>query len=279
MDALIRQFGAHTGTERLGGKSGAQVCRLRFERGTAILKAADMSAEYHFYGQAAPILRAYEIGIPMLLGRAQAGDKYWLALEDIPYPLPRDSWQTDARLMRTLARLHSLPAIPLPPGHFAPEWADALTEQASACFDAALQPRIRQQLDHWRASSLFEPECLISGDPNPGNWGARADGSPVLFDWERFCLATPAIDLGIVIAGLGTPAQFAQVAGVYLRERAAIGCPYHAAGDTLAHEIARAKVWTVAEYLSLYTAGALAHDAVFAFLTARVPAWLDSLSP
>jgi aminoglycoside phosphotransferase (APT) family kinase protein len=276
--ALIEQFGRRTDTERLGGKSGAQVWRLRFERGSVIVKASSHATEYHFYTQTGPFLRAHGIGIPALLGQQQADDTFWLALEDIPQPLPRGAWQSDSRLIHMLARLHSLPAdqITLPAGHFVPDWTDTLTEQASECFPPNLRPSLRQQFGRWQheAARLFQPECFISGDPNPANWGMRANGSLALFDWERFCRASPAVDLAIIIPGLGTLEQFQEAAAAYLRER-----PYPANVDQLAEDIARAKLWTVVGYLSEVTEGRLERDSVVEFLTVHVPAWLDSLSP
>jgi hypothetical protein len=278
--ALTERFGQWLDTERLGGKSGAAVYRLRFTHGSAILKASTNPAEYHFYAQSAPSLRRQGIGIPALLGCTHAENNFWLALEDIAQPLPR---QLDLRLITMLARLHRLPTslLDLPQAHFAPDWTPTLTKQAVDCFEPHLQPSVRHQLERWQQddSRLFEPECFISGDPNPANWGVRSDGTLVLFDWERFCRAAPAIDLAIIIPGLGTREQYQEVATAYLRERESSDHPYQADVDRLAEDITRAKVWTVVGYLSQYTEGPLERDSVFNFLTTQVPGWLKHISP
>ncbi len=59
-------------------------------------------------------------------------------------------------------------------------------------------------------AAISEPWCWISGDPNPRNWGLRADGTPVLFDWELFGPGTPATDLAIIVPGLGTLTDYKQ---------------------------------------------------------------------
>lgn len=97
------------------------------------------------------------------------------------------------------------------------------------------------------AQSLFDPECPLSGDPNPANWGMRDDSSLVLFDWERYCLGTPALDLAITVPGLGDLANLRRVAAAYLHgeESQAPRTP-----ERLAREIALAKVWSVVEFLA-----------------------------
>src|SRR5579883_2966731 len=59
--------------------------------------------------------------------------------------------------------------------------------------------------------SIFYTKVAPTGDPNPTNWGLRADGTIVLYDWERFGQATPAIDLAITVPGLGDRAVFQKV--------------------------------------------------------------------
>src|SRR5689334_12698164 len=98
-----------------------------------------------------------------------------------------------------LSRLHTLGAdLPI---HYTPAWSEAMTESAIAVLaDAATDALaahlhdVRQRYPH-----LFAPECLISADPNRANWGLRASGDLVLFDWERLTRAHPAIDLGITV--------------------------------------------------------------------------------
>jgi thiamine kinase-like enzyme len=205
----------------------------------------------------------------------------WLVLEDIPNPLPREHWFGDSKVVAVLARLHSLETktVPMPNEGYSPQWDDDLTDKMLVCFETEtarqLQPILRgiQQQCH----PIFNQECCISGDPNPGNWGVRRDGSLVLFDWERFTRATPMIDLAIIVAGLGNREQFEAVASTYLQERAKLGHPYWQSTETLAKNVALAKVWVVVEYLSLYTDGTLTPE-ILSNLTQQFIPWLASLS-
>src|SRR5690242_19318897 len=67
-----------------------------------------------------------------------------------------------------------------------------------------------------KSQSLFIPSHPLSGDPNPRNWRLRAVGLFVLFDWERFCFGAPALDLAIIVPGLGNADLFRNVAEAYL---------------------------------------------------------------
>jgi aminoglycoside phosphotransferase (APT) family kinase protein len=82
---------------------------------------------------------------------------------------------------------------------------------------------------------------LISGDPNPMNWGILENGEPVMFDWDRFGLGTPALDLAITVPRLGSRGDYEKVAATYC------GKP----DDKLAREIALAKVWTIVDILGM----------------------------
>lgn len=280
-NALTLRYGIVPTAEPLnGGKSGASVYRLRVGDTTLIGKAAQ-PAECHFYEQVAPILARHGVALPRLEHVVHDPNSGWLVLEAIPHPLPRERWTGDDDVIRYLARLHSIDArhVPRTDG-FVPVWDTALTEQALACFppDAATTLTSLYTLQE-RSQPLFQPACLVSGDPNPTNWGLRDDGTLVLFDWERFTLATPAVDLAICVGGLGTVEQFRQVAVRYLHARQALGHPYAQTADALTISMLLAKLWTVVEYLSLYTTGKLEHDDTFTFLTRQFPSWLEALRP
>ena len=280
-EAMLRRLTEAHGNvqsiEPLGGKSGASVYRLRFAETSRIVKQTTSSAEQLFYTHVAPILRANDIPLPEVEVILPDG---WIALEDIPNPLPRELWHGDSRLVEILARLHRL-KMEIPPLQegYSPKWDDALTAKMLACFEPEtareLQPRLRD-IQH-ESQSLFEPQCWISGDPNPTNWGVRHDGSLVLFDWDRFTRATPAVDLAIIVGGLGNRQQFTEVAGTYIRKREELGDSYSQTADALGHSIAIAKVWVVVEYLSLYTDGALEADSMLDALSSQFAPWLDSL--
>ena len=129
-----------------------------------------------------------------------------------------------------------------------------MTESTLSLFDPATTPALATTLETIRAATLFlfEPRCLISGDPNPANWGLRDDGTLVLYDWERCTLGSPDIDLAITVPGLGSWAAFERVAAVY-SDTVPQSDPRQ-----LAVDIARAKVWSVIEFLAGYAQGTIA---------------------
>jgi hypothetical protein len=280
-EGLLRQltnaYGSIGNIEPLGGKSGANVYRLHFAQTSRIAKRTSRSAEVLFYENIAPILSANEIPIPEAEVVLHSG---WIVLEDIPHPLPRELWHGDTRLVKILARLHSLNIdIPALRSGYSLGWTDDLNEKMLACFEPETARQLKPKLIDIQHQSqpLFEKECWISGDPNPTNWGLRHDGSLVLFDWDRFTRATPAIDMAIIVGGLGNRQQFTEVAATYLHEREKIGHPYWQTDDRLGHNIAIAKLWTVVEYLSLYTDGQLEPDTTLEMLRDQFSRWLDSL--
>lgn len=278
---LLDTFGEPASLELLRGKSGATVHRLRFRQHSVIVKQTDNHNEAHFYERIAPVLRQRRVTVPAVVMLVRQDVTNWLVLEDIPHPLPAGYRHADANLPGVLARLHSLPLTILPPAfsRYVPEWSDHLTDRALACFDNSLAVQFRPLLDELRqqAQHLFRHEAIISGDPNPTNWGLRHDGTPVLFDWERITRAAPPVDLAITVAGLGTPQQFADTARQYLIEREKINQPYPSSVSQLTLSIMLAKIWSVIEYLSFYTDAKLEPDATLEFVTSRFPSWLSSL--
>jgi hypothetical protein len=130
---------------------------------------------------------------------------------------------------------------------------------------------------------LFAPRCPISGDPNPLNWGLRDDGALVLYDWERYCAGTPALDLAITVPGLGDAAAFRRVAVAYLRPTWVESpvretAPPEGTEEKLAGDIAVAKVWSVVEFLSLYASGAIRGGVAIEGLVQRFPAWVRQVA-
>ncbi|MDQ3493603.1 MAG: aminoglycoside phosphotransferase family protein [Chloroflexota bacterium] len=224
---------------------------------TVVVKRA-RSAEMAFYKTVAPGVRAAGVGVPELLWSMDLGDASWIVLEDIPAPLPKERWLADPAVMVALRRLHraELPPPPDPPGMFRPRWSDAMTDGALAALPARRRARLKPILRRLQqaAAGLFAPRVPISGDPNPTNWGLRADGTVVLYDWERSSRATAAIDLAITIPGFPAPDDYRRVAETYLGDG-----PDGAAGAVgeLADRIAIAKVWNVVEHLSMITDGSL----------------------
>ncbi|MAS35911.1 MAG: hypothetical protein CL610_18025 [Anaerolineaceae bacterium] len=279
---LAGMLGKSVYLTQLHGKSGAAVWRLGDdEPRSVIIKQADTPNEAHFYRDVAPALRAEGIPVPEAWEMFQQGDTHWLVLEDIPLSLPAHDPTIQARQVTILAHLHSLPRTILPAmfDGFKPGWSPELTDKALACLPADITAQLRPVLEALQnqAQPLFQPQAITSGDPNPTNWGLRSDGTPVLFDWERITQAAPAIDLAIIVAGLGTARQFADIAQLYRTKRDAIQQPYNTRAEQLARQIALAKVWTVIEYLGLYTDGTLPPDATLDYITTHIADWLVSL--
>lgn len=276
---IVEHYGLPQRVERLsGGLSTAYIDRLHWPHRSMILKSGVKAAETYFYHHIAPVLRSAMIPLPeayLILD----DEIRWLLLEDIPTPLPRSRWQGDPEIAAVLARLHSLPleTVPRLPDDigYTPKWDDELSEQALDCFDDALRQELRPRMDELRGRSqhLFVPRCAVSGDSNPTNWGLRHDEQVVLFDWERFTIATPAIDLAITIGGLSSRERYEALAGYYLQARSDSNYTL----KQLTTDMLMAKVWVVVEFLSLYTQGILKRDDMFKLLTSTFKEWLDSL--
>jgi hypothetical protein len=276
---IEEHYGLPQKVERLhGGLSGASVDRLHWPQTTLILKSGVKPAEIYFYQHIAPVLRQAQIPIPDTYFILD-DETRWLLMEDIPLPLPRERWRGDTEIATVLARLHqvpvdTIPSMPAGVGYMA-GWEDDLSEKALACFDAATRPSLRPRLSSLREKSqhLFVLQCAISGDSNPMNWGVRRDGRAVLFDWERFTIATPAIDLSITVGGLSSRESCRALAGYYLQVYPAYG----KLQEQLTDDLLLTKVWVVVEFLSEYTDGKLEPNDMLTMLVDSFQDWVDSL--
>ena len=136
--------------------------------------------------------------MPRLPFRAVVVDEGSLVLEHVAEPLPRDRWLADTSVMRSLAAVHrSSEARDHLADPFRPSWTPELTAAAVERLDPddrGATARAVDRLSH-EAERWLSGEALVSGDPNPLNWGQRLDGTLVLFDWERAGVATPAVDV------------------------------------------------------------------------------------
>ncbi|HZU77282.1 MAG TPA: phosphotransferase [Dehalococcoidia bacterium] len=277
--AALRDHGEPAGIERLGGMSRSRVYRVRFAEGSLVLKAHVSPAEAAFYERVAGRLRPDGVPSPALLGVVQAGEASWLLLEDVPKPYPPlNRLPLDARMVATLARLHAATRtwkLILPPPAHRP-WSQEVTKEALSCFPAAageLAPRLEELQE--RSRHLEAPWCWISGDPNPLNWGERADGTLVLYDWELFRRGVPATDLAITIAGLGNAEAYQALAGRYIDAWPDDAGPLPWTRDALAQDVGLAKVASVVDFLSLYARGAVhATEGLIDWLIESVPAWV-----
>lgn len=275
---LRATYGEPGAVERLGGLGQGQVYRVRCPLGSCIVKGAARSGEVSFYRTSAGVLAGHGVATPALHWSGQEAGEWWLILEDVPRALPRGRWEADPEVLAVLRRLHTSGIAPAPgsPAAYRPTWLAAMTETALSCLPKPSADRLAPLLRTMQESHqhLFAPWCAISGDPNPTNWGLREDGTLVLYDWERFCLGTPALDLAITIPGLGDATIFQRVASGYLRN-AADSTPETTA--RLASDIAVAKVWSVAEFLNLHASGNLPRVAAVDWLVQRFPDWVRGI--
>ncbi len=247
---LQASYGDPAGVELLGGMSRGRVYRVRWARRSLILKRTPHATEAYFYQVIVPAWLELQQFTPILVEAVEENGQWWLMLEDIPQRLPQERRQADPDLLATLGRLHhsALPVLPEALAPYRPAWTMAMTEHALAALpaaDAALLAPILAALCQ-AAQPLFASRCPLSGDPNPANWGLREDGRLVLYDWERYCRGTPALDLAISIPGLGDMDAFRQVAARYVAVMSGSALVEQGA---LARQIAHAKVWSVIEFL------------------------------
>lgn len=233
--------------ERLGGLSGG-VVRLIGAAGSILVKADPDGNEAGFYRHAAGALSRAGVTTPHCHVAARHGQAWWLLLEDVPTPLPQGRWLADPAVLTVLARLHS--STNVWSGSFRPVWSSAMTDAALVGTSEPSLGQLREALGHLRREAeqmgLFEPRSPISGDPNPLNWGLHSDGRPVLYDWARYGLGHPALDLAITVPGLGQAEEFKTVARGYL----AAGGPTDLGVDRLARAITIAKAWVLVEFLA-----------------------------
>lgn len=240
------RVGAPVTEHLLGGLGGRQVLRLDGPSGRAVLKTSPHPRELRFYRDLAPVLEP-GIAVP----QAFWCDQDHLLLEHLSEPLTRERWLADAAVMRSLAALHrSERARLLLRDPFRPGWTPELSAAAVArlapgrreATERALE-RLRLEADRWLVG-----EVLVSADPNPLNWGVRADGAVVLFDWERVGLATPAVDVAVTVPGLPSRDQLELATAAYLgvQDRDVIQW----SNEEFTRGLAVVKTWTCVELLA-----------------------------
>ncbi len=283
-DHLQRGYGDPVQVDRLGGMSLARVYRARFGGISLIVKASPSTKETFFYERAAGPLGQAGVPTPRLEWSAHLPGGCWLILEDIPDPLPIrwDHYQPDLRMVAVLCRLHAatFEAPTELPDLYTPRWTNSMTRAALSIFPAKVASQLAPDLlaIEGETQHLFEPRCWISGDPNPTNWGVRRDGTPVLYDWERFGRGTPALDLAIAVAGLGDESAYIDIAAIYVGqwERVNGTCPWPL--EVLSRDIGLAKVWSVVEFMSHHTISAAnIPKETLDRLVGIVPHWLGSV--
>jgi hypothetical protein len=226
-----------------------------------VVKGPVERREAHVYRALRPMLKRADVALP----RVEWANARWLVLEDLPRRLPIEDALGNPGVLRMLRRLHAC-LLDLDDA-FVSAWPDDLTSRALSIFELEVQRSLAPRLARIRLAALplFEPASIISGDPNPTNWGMREDGSLVLYDWGRIGRGAPAIDLAITVPGLGDAAAYALVASVY-------GPPARVP------DIAAAKAWTVVHYLAEALAGRVStSESVIDRLRSIVPPWIEAV--
>lgn len=245
----------------------ANVVLLVDESGHQVIEKFPVSdVEYSFYQHAAKNLAQVDIATPKLFFADPSLRK--LRLEYIPHQVDQDAVSGD-EVLSILSRLHCYPPDPSWVYH-SHTWSESALEKSLNLL--ALPGRSAQQLRHFQqvSDALFSGKCLISGDSNAENWGKRDDGDLVLFDWERFSIGSPAIDLAPLIKGMGSIEKFIEFSDRYN----CISC--HSKPNDLAKEIAIAKAWIVTEVVVLLNERQKRDFHLYLnWYRENLPAWLD----
>lgn len=254
---LIKLHGKPFRIDKLNGIKAEGGCyRVDFSNHSIIVKQMAKPQEYLFYYKCSSLLKEFRKNIPSLYWSYKDENKYWIVIEDIPYALSKERWrQADEQVLRTLFLFHTESwgkSLPIE-NFYIPKWDHRLTESVFALYSDKTGNQLQHLLIKAQEDSqqLFKPYCWISADTNPTNWGVRKDGSVVLFDWERICCGSPAIDLSIIMPGLGTPDNSLElsIAKKYLKMWSSAGLDFPISEWELLWQIKLAKIWSVVEFL------------------------------
>lgn len=250
----------------------AQVERTEIHGQDAIRKGPLKPTEHFFYRQLA--------NHPDYSGPATPKVLHWQAdtvwLEWIPQPVAANETLNSA-LLGALAQLHAQP-LPVPPHcRFQFRWQPAEMERALRHFPADQTERIARRLLPWYqdVEDLLEPQVLISGDTNHGNWGRRHNGDWVLFDWERLSYGSPAIDLAPLIPGLSGVEGVRRYVQGY--RSAWTNCPWPE--DVLVRQVVQVMALVAIEVVNLLQDNANAEAPRYQqWFNQHYLGWLDSIS-
>lgn len=254
--AVLAAVTPHTGTVRavepLGGLSGRTVAAVHGSLGSVVVKGPVSPVEVAAATDLAGPLARSGVRVPRTLASPDASGATWLVTEHLPRALPRHRWGGDPHVLDALRGLHSLAPelVENLPDRYRPRWDAPLT--AAACESLAADDATAGRLADLagRAGGLFAAGRVICADANPLNWRLDTDGRPVLVDWERLTVASPAIDVATVIPGLPDRRTAGVVASAY------------GADAVTADEVMLAKAWTVVELAATAAPGSAAREVV-----------------
>ena len=271
---LIESYGKPLLLNKLNGIKAEGGCyRVGFSNHSIIVKQMTKPQEYLFYNIYSSFFKEFRKNIPSLYWSCKDENKYWIVIEDILYTLPRERWQrANEQVLRALFLFHTegwgknLPIENV----YIPKWDHPLTEGVLALYSDKTGNQLKALLIKAQEDSqqLFKPYCWINADTNPTNWGVRKDASVVLFDWERISCGSPAIDLSIVMPGLGTSDNSLElsIAKKYLMMWSNARLDFPFSELRLLKQIKLGKVWSVVEFLDNNTE-ALDEDTLQEILT------------
>ncbi len=228
-----------------GGQSGASLLLLHYGWGDAVMKGPLKTREALFYKEIAPTFRSLSIAVPHVYAMIDHDQSSWVLREAFPQLLPMRRWFGDKTVLHTLHQIHALTTSFTITDPYLPVW-EIIDESFSSLLSRDLLERIANLSS--RHAQLFLPTTVIIGDPNTTNWGIRADGTVVLFDWEYLGYGTPAHDLGNLIPQLGWPALYEQIATSYLSLTASN--PDIKEICQFAHDMAMRRLQSVLEYVN-----------------------------
>lgn len=219
---------------------------ISLDQGSVIAKQVKTDREYEVYLDYGSFLKQNGIIIP----EVYFAKDDWIVLEDIPQPFPKQRWGVDREQIKTLFNLHSSTwnhklALTNP---YLPTWTKELNQLGSMYFPTETIVLLDElQL---RSKEIFNPVCCISGDPNPTNWGIRNGKELVLYDFGRFGYGTPAIDLAILMPGVGEDEL--SIATIYHSLWKEAGIPFPLSVDQLKDQMMIAKIWSILDFLVRY---------------------------
>lgn len=245
----------------------AKVFLTEYSGVQCIEKRCASLVEINFYQNVAPLLKSSGVNTPQLIGVRDNS----LLIEYIPNRVTLTELNSSSDTFVQLANIHrASPLISECLKHH--EWSEQQTENA---LDLIKLPQIAVEAVkriQSQSSVLFNTDGIISGDTNDGNWGKRANGELVLFDWERFGKGSPAIDLAPLVYRMGSLADFEVIVDNYLKYNSDIS-----RSDLLRHLII-AKCWIVVEVVNLMHARQKEQLQMYLkWFREVLPNWLDTV--
>ncbi len=218
--ATLRLTGEPVTLERLSGAGGPGVILITGPQGRAVIKYP-VRQEALFYRKLAPMIRQQGLGLPEVYAQSEASRGEWILMEALSSTLEPPYQSKLADMTTYLAKLHTISSENAPMGT-----EDLLSvrpvllsyqdiEDACTLWPTDTRGHLLHLLQlPW--PSLPDERRLVSGDPNPTNWGFRASGQLVLFDWSEVAFSHPAYDLGVLCGGLPEVALVRDVVNLYL---------------------------------------------------------------